>query len=73
MIPDVIMAVGLFLIGMTFGILIPRKKKVDALLNVEEGEETDRYNFVVLIPMDDIPKRKNLNVEVIQKGKNPQR
>lgn len=74
MVPEIIYAVGLFLMGFVFGMLVPtHKRKVDALLNVEEGEDKDLYNFLVLIPIDDISKRKFLNVEVVKNGKNSQR
>lgn len=73
MIPEIIYSVGIFAMGFIFGLLIPNKKKVDALLDVKETEEKLLYNFLVLIPIDDISKRKYLNVEVIKNGKNPQR
>ena len=42
-----------------------RKTKVDALLNVDVRDpEKDYYDFVLLIPTTEVPKRKNLNVEV---------
>lgn len=42
-----------------------RKTKVDALLNVDTRDsEKDYYDFVLLIPTTEVPKRKNLNVEV---------
>ena len=73
MIPEIIYSLGIFTMGFIFGLLIPKKKKVDALLDVKETEEKLLYNFLVLIPIDDISKRKYLNVEVIKNGKNPQR
>lgn len=69
---EIIYSASLFLIGFLFGLVIPIKRKVDALLNVEENEEKFLYNFLVLIPIDDIPKKKYLNVEVVKKSKNSQ-
>lgn len=47
--------------------LIIRKQttKVDALLNVDTRDpEKDYYDFVLLIPTTEVPKRKTLTVEV---------
>ena len=40
-------------------------KKPDAILNVDTSDpETDHYNLIFLIPIEDISKRKHVDVEV---------
>lgn len=48
-----------------------QKTKVDALLNVDVRDPTkDYYDFVLLIPTTEVPRRKTLNVEVHVKNGN---
>lgn len=59
--------IGCFLLGGIVAWLIKRPGvgKPDALLNVDvRDEEKDYYDFVFLIPTDDIPKKKNIMVEI---------
>ena len=45
--------------------IVDRKIKPDGLLNVDTRDpEKDFYDFVFLIPTDDIPKRKFLKIEI---------
>lgn len=40
-------------------------RKADAILAVSTSDpEKDRYNFIILCPLDDIPKKKHLIVQV---------
>lgn len=56
-------AVGFFFLGWIVEHIRP--KKPDGLLNVDvRDEKKDYYDFVFLIPTGDIPKRKNLTIEV---------
>ena len=48
-----------------------QKTKIDALLNVDVRDPSkDYYDFVLLIPTTEVPKRKTLNVEVHVKNGN---
>lgn len=59
--------IGCFLLGSILGRFVKKRvlTKPDALLNVDvRDEEKDYYDFVFLIPTGDIPKKKNIMVEV---------
>lgn len=51
--------------GFFIGWLVRKKPKVDGLLGVDTRDpDKDFYDFVFLIPTDDIQKKKYLNIEV---------
>ena len=59
----VAVVVGL-LIGI-IGSVVLIFRNVDAILAISTSDpEKDRYNFVILCPLDDIPKKKYLIVQV---------
>ena len=59
-------------VGSFVGALVLKKyddRKPDGLLNVDTRDpDKDYYDFVFLIPTDDIPKRKYLTIEVKTKS-----
>lgn len=63
-----IIAAASILVGLILGIIVERLfifAKVDAIMHVRQGDpETDRFNLIVLCPLDDIPKKKRMIVEV---------
>jgi len=63
-----IVATASILIGLILGIIAERLfifAKVDAIMHVRQGDpETDRFNLIVLCPLDDISKKKHMIVEV---------
>ena len=68
--------IGAFVLGLILGILgtlifIFRTKNVSAILGVNTSNpEKDKYNFVVLCPLDDIPKKKYMIVKVMNGTRN---
>lgn len=48
-----------------FGVLFILFKNVDAILHIDSSDpEKDKYNFMVLCPLEDLHKKKYLIVEV---------
>lgn len=53
-----------FIVGI-FGTLIITYRSIDAILNVDISDpEKDRYNFMILCPLEDLHKKRYLIVEV---------
>lgn len=64
---EYLICIGCFLLGGIVGWLVKKRrlKVPDALLNVDvRDSEKDYYDFVFLIPTDEIPKKNILEVEV---------
>ena len=67
---EILICIGCFIFGFAICWFVRRpKKNVDALLSVDvRDSEKDYYDFVLLIPTDEVPNRKTLNVEVHTKS-----
>lgn len=61
---------GLFILGFVVGWLVKRRKlsQPDAIIGIDQrDEEKDFYDFLFLIPTDEVPKRKYIMVEIQNK------
>lgn len=64
--------IGCFLLGLIVGWFVKKRvlTKPDAILGIDErDDEKDYYDFLFLIPIDEVPKRKNIMVEIQNKEK----
>lgn len=60
-----------FLMILVLSFFLFKKNKADGLLNIDTTDpEKDYYDFVVLTPTDDIPKKKYLRIEVMVNSQN---
>lgn len=57
-----------FVIGIFVGRFVKTKPKVDGILGVDtRDQDRDYYDFVILTPTEEIPKKRYLTVEVKNK------